>query len=174
MATNKSIEEKAKAYDGLIERLKDLKFACRFSPLSDTIDEIFPELAESEDEKIRKELIDFVKSRLAGFPQCEKFIAWLEKQAQKAWTEEDKKMLEWVIGYLENKMLNAPMGEERTACKNAIAWLKDLKDRVQPQSRWKPSDEQMDALLVKIPIENSCNKVDNILKSLYSDLKKLK
>ena len=39
---------------------------------------------------------------------------------------------------------------------------------------WKPSDEQMDALLVKIPIENSCNKVDNILKSLYSDLKKLK
>jgi len=33
-----------------------------------------------EDEEIRKELIDFVKSRLAGFPQCEKFIAWLEKQ----------------------------------------------------------------------------------------------
>ena len=25
-------------------------------------------------------------------------------------------------------------------------WLKDLKDRVQPQTTWKPSDEQMDAL----------------------------
>ena len=43
---------------------------------------IFPELKESEDEQIRKELIDFVKSRLAGFPQCEKYIAWLEKQGE--------------------------------------------------------------------------------------------
>lgn len=51
-----SIEEKAKAYDGLIERLKDLKFAYRFSPLSDTIEDIFPELAESENERIRKEI----------------------------------------------------------------------------------------------------------------------
>ena len=48
-----SIEEKAKAYDGLIERLKDLQFVYRFSPLSDTIEEKFPELKESKDEKIR-------------------------------------------------------------------------------------------------------------------------
>ena len=41
---------------------------------------LFPELAESEDEKVRKELIDFVKSRLTGFPEYERYIAWLEKQ----------------------------------------------------------------------------------------------
>lgn len=37
----------------------------------------FPELAESDDERIRKELIEFVKSR-GGFKQ--EYIAWLEKQ----------------------------------------------------------------------------------------------
>ena len=46
------------------------------------LESLFHELAESEDERIRKELIDFVKSRLAGFPQCEKYIAWLEKQGE--------------------------------------------------------------------------------------------
>lgn len=53
-----SIKEKAKAYDGLIERLKDLQFAYRFSPLSDTIEENFPELKENGDDRIRKALID--------------------------------------------------------------------------------------------------------------------
>ena len=41
---------------------------------------IFPELKVSDNERIRKELIDFVKSHLAGFPQCEKYIAWIERQ----------------------------------------------------------------------------------------------
>ena len=45
---------------------------------------IFPELKESEDERIRKALIKFVKSRLAGFPECDKYIAWLEKQGEHA------------------------------------------------------------------------------------------
>ena len=42
--------------------------------------EIFPELVESEDEKIRKELICFLETEI---PQCnarDKYIAWLEKQ----------------------------------------------------------------------------------------------
>lgn len=64
----------------------------------------------------------------------------LERQGeQEAWSEEDKNMLEWVIEYLNNRMLNTPISEERTACKNAIAWLKSLKDRVQPQQE---SDER--------------------------------
>lgn len=42
--------------------------------------EIFPELKESEDEKIRKEIIDFIKSR-GGFKGD--WIAWLEKQKNK-------------------------------------------------------------------------------------------
>lgn len=83
-------EEKAQAYDELIERLKDLKFAYRFSPLSNAIEEKFPELKENEDERIRKELISFVKDILACYdkPNAERdekyesWIAWLEKQSE--------------------------------------------------------------------------------------------
>lgn len=46
------------------------------------VEGFFPELKESENERTRKELIDFVKSRLAGFPQCKKYIAWLDKQGE--------------------------------------------------------------------------------------------
>lgn len=53
-----------------------------FTNICKYIGENCPELIEDEDEKIRKELIDFIKSRLAGFPQCEKYIAWLEKQGK--------------------------------------------------------------------------------------------
>ena len=41
---------------------------------------VFPELAESEDEKIRKELIKFVK---VNIPDEERYIAQLEKQGEK-------------------------------------------------------------------------------------------
>ena len=51
------------------------------------IETLFPELKGGEDEITRKELIDFVKSRLAGFPDCKRFTDWLEKQkpVEKVW-----------------------------------------------------------------------------------------
>lgn len=83
-----------------------------------------------------------------------------------AWSEEDAAMLDSAIAFVEHSAFTT-VGKGKGG---VVAWLKSLKDRY----AWKPSDEQMDALLVKIPIENSYNKVDNILKSLYSDLKRLK
>ena len=48
----------------------------------DTIEYIFPELKESEDGKIRKELICFLETEI---PQCnarDRYITWLEKQGE--------------------------------------------------------------------------------------------
>ena len=59
----------------------------------EVLEYIFPELAESEDEKTRKELIEFVKSHLAGFSECDRFIAWLEKQGE-------QKSVEYQIDYM--------------------------------------------------------------------------
>lgn len=78
-----SIEEKAKAYDEALEMAKKLIENEETNvPVFyvNNIKDIFPELKESEGERIRKELIDFVKSRLAGFPDCKRFTDWLEKQ----------------------------------------------------------------------------------------------
>lgn len=76
-----TIEEKANRYDKAIEIAKSkIKNDKNHVLYEDDIIEIFPELKELRNESIRKELIDFVKSRLAGFPQCEQYIDWLEKQ----------------------------------------------------------------------------------------------
>lgn len=146
------------------------------------LESLFPELAESEDERIRKMLIEFFSkgaeynSSTNGISDKD-IVAWLERQAQKpaAWSEEDKRKIDRIYSILRQASDTHAFS---TLCRligdKECIELQDFLKSLIPQSQWKPSDEQMDALLVKIPIENSCNKVDNILKSLYSDLKKLK
>lgn len=51
------------------------------------LDTIFPELRESEDERIRKEIIDYLNSRVATAEETEllyfkRWIAYLEKQKE--------------------------------------------------------------------------------------------
>ena len=66
------LEKKARAYDEVRE-----KIAQRFG--SNVAEEIFSEYEMNEDEKIRKELIKFVK---VNIPDEERYIAWLEKQGE--------------------------------------------------------------------------------------------
>ena len=58
----------------------------------DVIEQIFPELSESEDEKIRKELISLFEDGKNSVPHrytgddCERWIAWLKSLSpQKEW-----------------------------------------------------------------------------------------
>ena len=80
-----SIEQKAKAYD---EALKVLhKYDGANIMFSQSLkEEMFPELAESEDEKIRKEIIIHFKAeqiRIKDQNRYVSWIAWLEKQGKK-------------------------------------------------------------------------------------------
>ena len=78
-----SIEEKAKAYDEAVSKSIEFYTLCKKCGVKETVDfleDIFSELKESEDERIRKELIEFIKSR-GGFKQ--EYIDWLEKQGEK-------------------------------------------------------------------------------------------
>lgn len=87
-------EEKAKRYDEALKMAKSIIKNDKDHVLyEDDIIEIFPELKESEDEKIRKELTEFLKSAAGGFLntaiQCKtfgKWAAWLEKQNRKETT----------------------------------------------------------------------------------------
>ena len=93
-----SIEEKAKAYDEAIKKLRD--FYRDYDTVSHLIDvkeelaNLFPELCESEDEKIRKELMEFLSGKriisndLEGI-NIDKTLIWLEKQGNL--TDEDMK-----------------------------------------------------------------------------------
>ena len=78
-----SIEEKAKAYDELKVKLQELTEDGYIDKLA--LLDLFPELKESEDERIRKELIEYfrwnVKQILNDFSNKE-CLAWLEKQGE--------------------------------------------------------------------------------------------
>ena len=93
-------KEKAKAYD---EALKKASAAHKDEDrhLKATLERIFPELKESEDEKIRKEIISILRNAYwtSNRNRFNKLVAWLEKQGK---TPTDKieprfKVGDWVV-----------------------------------------------------------------------------
>lgn len=81
----KTTEEKAKAYDEVVNKLRHF-IAKGVDPLITRADvqDFFPELAESEDEKIRREIINYFKCQTRDEPSRKdihnKWISWLERQ----------------------------------------------------------------------------------------------
>ena len=98
-------EEKAKAYDEALSKARFYYGNCPLEPEKKKLEKLFPQLCESEDERIRKELIFFLKEEV---PQCsikehadklKEFVSYLEKQkdASQEQKQEDEKMLDSVI-----------------------------------------------------------------------------
>ena len=86
-----SIEDKAKRYDEAIERAKLWRNASNVDKIptfaNRVINEIFPELAESDNESIRKSITEFFKNysengTWKAIPDVTKWVAWLEKQGE--------------------------------------------------------------------------------------------
>ena len=72
---------KEKYEQALAKAKEQYNYPCMRSCMG-ILEEIFPELKESEDDKIRKEIIDFLKlphPQFVGKRDHEKWIAWLEK-----------------------------------------------------------------------------------------------
>ena len=84
---NLSIEEKAKRYDEAIEKAEKWHNAPNVDKIptfgNRIIEDIFPELYESEDERIKNEIIDYISTAddKVLIPY-ESWIAWLEKQGR--------------------------------------------------------------------------------------------
>lgn len=80
-------EEKAKAYDKAIERAKEINNEHKAQPF-DVMLKVFPELAEPEDEKIRKAIINVFTSHkdyeVFFGVSVEDILAWLKKQGEHA------------------------------------------------------------------------------------------
>lgn len=182
---------------------------------SNLLHDIFPELRETEDERIRKELWEYfheleLSSDRDFSPSftIDHILAWLEKQKEQKplsteetelnsiafleqlgytcippevekklaeWSEEDEKRVKQLIydteairaGYEKRK----EMLGERFNNELLKDWLKSLR----PQPSWKPSEEQMKALL---NIEGDLRAFQykdkaKIIAELYEHLKKL-
>ena len=85
---NLSLEEKAKRYDEALEKAEKWYNAPNVDKIptfgNRIIEDIFPELYESEDERIKNEIIDYISTAddKVLIPY-ESWIAWLEKQGDK-------------------------------------------------------------------------------------------
>ena len=92
-------------YENLIEKLKKEKEEHGGYTFSSVIDKIVPELKESEDERIRKEFIEFLKKASEGnlditipYETFGKWLAWLKSLKPNHWkpSEEQMEELEYV------------------------------------------------------------------------------
>ena len=125
-----------------------LREACAF---------FIPELKESEDERIRNSIIQYIQH---NHPCKSNWIAWLEKQdaqtikealrteyekgradaiaemQKPVWSEEDERIYRTIIHNAVESTMALTNTQKR--------WLKSLKDRVQPQSKqeWSEEDEK--------------------------------
>lgn len=137
---------------------------------------------ESEDEKIRKGLIKIIQNLDGGYP-FEKYgtikrdvLAWLEKQKEQKpaeWSKEDENAYKWVYNLFE-KSNDAWFEVVFKGCypkvtRDAVlAMLKSLR----PQSHWKPSEEQIEALYTATLLCSDAPYVGKLY-SLLNDLKTL-
>lgn len=94
-----------KKYKEALEKARQFSERPLQEDSSSIVEYIFPELKESEDEKIRKALIRFHKSTInIDGVNGEKIVAWLEKQGgtSKEWTISDAATFKELIDFLEN------------------------------------------------------------------------
>jgi hypothetical protein len=103
----------------------------------------FPELKESEDEKILRVLKEgfeiYNKGEWYGGITNEQILAWLEKQGEQkpAWSKEDEDYYDAIIAKLEVTQEDAALTD------NQMNFLKFLKDRVKPKQEWSEEDENI-------------------------------
>ena len=115
----------------------------------DVAETYFPELAESEDEKIRKELIAMVKLSCTNGDDVDKKIAWLEKQGEQKpdeWSEEYEKAIDLACSILySNFNENENFDKDQMCVGEIIDKLNSIKRKVQPQPRqeWSEEDEEI-------------------------------
>ncbi len=138
-----------------INAAKQLHSLSWISPeLKSTLENDFPELKESEDEKIRKELISFLRTGQPYFcPNTNKrteWANWVEKQKEQKESEDEKvrKAIWQVLSKGEStKVLNA-MGVQLS---DAFAYLEKQKEQ-KPAELPKSEDYGIDGLYAAIDI----------------------
>lgn len=110
-----TIEEKAKAYDKALSKAREYHFQGQAPDKLAELESIFPQLRESENERIRKELIQFLTD-----------VRNISESGRTSWAvrKEDVEMCNGFIAYLEKQKENPKSAEEVLA----KAGLKPYKD----------------------------------------------
>ena len=120
-------------YNKLVEAIKVLQVANPSDEgIQNWINDFVPELAESEDEKIKKEITELVMQPTwkteKEFHRRKKLCDWLEKQGEQKsakWSEKDESYMAHCI-----RLINNAEGCSISEQGNAITWLYSIKQRI--------------------------------------------
>ena len=161
----KTIEEKARAYDEALERAK--KLTSDLTTLQAIREFIFPELKESKDERIRKELVYFIQGDKE----------YMEKDGGTYLTRKNSPRLDFfyeALEWLEKQKEQVTDESDKIAAAYQLARSDERKQKEQKLTEWSEEDERIyKGVFGKIDHEQSYNvsKVDmlNWLKSIRSN-----
>jgi len=133
------------------------------SYVKDDLSDIFPEIEKRDDERIKNEIISYIKENI---PLHTHWIDWLERQGYVEWSEESENRYQNLC-----EIINDSDKWNEASKKGFICWLTSLK---KDKSRWKPTEEQLSAL-DSVTEHCALNGVGciELLESLSYDLKRL-
>ena len=141
MRTN---DEKARAYDEALIKVKELLDSPRTCFDIVQLKDVFPELREIEDERIRKSLIGLVEQFMTD-EQKEKTLAWLEKQKElkkeqkpSKWSKKDKKILQSLHHVMNCADAQNAVKRDGLSVEDVCNFLFSI------EPNWKPSEEQVE------------------------------
>ena len=179
-----SIEEKAKAYDEAIKKAESLyKVAEPMSACNVIIETLFPELAESEDEKIKRCISDAVRKYgvefATGTITKEKMLAWLEKQCEQnlEWSKEENDKISNIIAWIKDYPRLAKFNEEAFVKANNYAeWIKSIRNKYIPQKQGMCKLSHDDEIMIEQLTEyfTTCKGLQNTNETIIEWLKSLK
>ena len=133
-------------YNAALERAAKLRVQNPFDTVGQMVEHIFPELKESEDERIKKMLIRHIRQERGSLSnnETQMIINWLEKQGgqKPAWREEDES---W---FKELELMALSFSNDVSYRKEFFDWLKSVKDRVQHKVEWNEEDEKIKKELI--------------------------
>lgn len=161
-----STEEKAKRFDEVLAMAKDCITYIPDDAINQYMLDMFPELKESDDEKIRKAIIEFFElqddNTTYSFVPKKKILAWLEKQCDSPikWnknTEGNKPqvnhsvLMQTAHGIAEGEWKGEQWYQYRWSSiikdSDVLSWIElreiafNMIDSLNPQSKLKPSEE---------------------------------
>lgn len=140
-----------------------------------------------EDEKIIDGLIsicdeaqDNIPRLSVRFSHVEALKKWLKSlkdrvqpQPKQEWSEEDEKTIVKMRDFFIRVLGDKPDFTEDKRYEEFIEFIDNRLASLRPQSKWKPSKEQMHILKVHVDSAKNGYKNADILESLYNDLKNL-
>lgn len=148
-----------------------------------------PELTESEDDRIRKDIIEHFQYEIeelsnkgeeyeAEIEELSKYITYLEKQKEQKpaeWSEEDEKRRTNILRLITEADDRYIKEASRSPFCAEILWLKSLHSRPMTSDNWKPSVEQLKVLKEAIFYfgDSWVSRKYQVLQSLYEDLMKV-